>query len=120
MAILTFNNIMEAPDITEKTVPIPEWGGDVIVRSISYRQMEAIKKLAQDGDSSSLLEGSEVEQMLLVKGMVEPTVDEEQAKLLMEKSASAVMKVLGEIMGRSNAGENAVKEEEKSLPSEPE
>lgn len=123
MAILTFQNIMDAQDITEETIPVPQWGGEVVVRSVSYRKMEKIKQLATEGgDTKELLEGSEVEQLLIVEGMVDPTVDKEQAKLLMEKSASAVMKVLSGIMGSSKQDEEdkAMKEEEKSFPDQPE
>lgn len=122
MAILTFQNIMEAEDITEETITVEPWGGDVVVRSVSYRKMGKIKmtiarKRGGGEDVEVLDDDDEVEQALLVAGMVNPTINEEQAALLMEKSASAVMTVLSAIMGRTKTEKDAVKEEEKSLPS---
>jgi hypothetical protein len=51
MGVLTFENIMEANDITVTNLPVPEWGGEVVVKSISHRKMREIKKnLATNDD----------------------------------------------------------------------
>lgn len=35
MALLTRNMILAAPDLTTETVAVPEWGGEVLVRSLT-------------------------------------------------------------------------------------
>ena len=121
MAILTMVNIMEAEDITETTVPVPEWGGEVVVRSVSYRKMGKIKAAVSDSRNGATVDDAdvEVEKGLLVAGLVQPSISEEEADMLMEKSANAVMTVLAAIMGNSKADKDSVKEEEKSLPAGP-
>lgn len=122
MAILSFQNIIEAEDITEEVVPVPEWGGEVVVRSISYRKMgklkeQVAKKQGKSGDDVDV-EGVDYERALLAAGLVEPEVTEDEAEMLMDKSASAVMKVLTAVMGSSKAEDDSVTKEEKSLSTE--
>lgn len=121
MAILSMQNIMEAEDITETTVPVPEWGGEVVVRSVSYRKMGKIKAAVSDGRGGAQVseDDVEVEKGLLVAGLVNPSISEEEADMLMEKSASAVMTVLAAIMSNSKGDKDSVKEAEKSLPDGP-
>jgi hypothetical protein len=120
--ILSFENIMEAEDITEKTVPVPEWGGDVRVKSISYRRMGKLKASVAESQNKSPDEVKdndvEMEKAILVAGMVEPEVDEEKADALMDKNAKAVMTVISAIMGSSKNTEKAITEEEKQFPSD--
>lgn len=122
MAILTFENIIEADDITETEVPVPEWGGSVVVRSISYRKMGRLKKKVAEakGDVEISDDDSEYEKELLVAGLVNPTIDIDQAELLMDKSAGAVMKVLSAVMKTSKEEKDSVKDAEKSVPAESE
>lgn len=43
MAVLTRDAILAAPDIQEEIVPVPEWGGDVIVRGLTGAQRDAFE-----------------------------------------------------------------------------
>lgn len=118
MAILTVANIMEAEDITETTVPVPEWNGEVVVRSVSYRKMGKIKaEISKERGGAKVSEDDvEVEKNLLVAGLVDPKISIEEADLLMEKSASSIITLLTAIMKNSKAsGDEAVKEAEKSV-----
>lgn len=118
--ILSFDNIIEAEDITETTVPIPEWNGSVVVRSLSYRKMGKLKKTVADKQGKTtddlLDDDVDYEKAILVAGLVSPVVSEEQADKLMDKSASAVMKIISGIMGSSKNSKEALVEEEKKFP----
>lgn len=116
--ILSVTEIMDAEDITEKTVPVEEWGGSVVVKSISYRQMRAIKDKVADKDNVSTddISTEDVEKFIFIKGMVKPEISEEEYEHLLDKSYSAMTTILTEILGTSNTGDKAVKEEEKSFP----
>lgn len=112
-ALLTFENIMDAEDITEQDVEVPQWGGKVRTRSLSHRQMRQIKKAAKEGE----VDDDFVEQQVMLRGLVSPSLTEEQVEHMWDKNTAAIMLVLNSIMGNSKAKDKAVKEEEKSLPS---
>lgn len=116
MAILSLDEIMAAHDITEKEVPIPEWGGEVVVRSISHREMRNIKKKIEVVNGE--VDEDEVEKWVLIEGLVNPKIDSDQYELLLEKSTTAITKVLTEILGNSNATDKSVVAEEKTFPAE--
>jgi hypothetical protein len=123
MNILDIRSIIEAQDVTEKVLPIPEWGGAVRVKSISHRTMRDIKKALEQEhtiDGETDVPEDELEKWILIKGMVEPQISEEEYELLLDKSYGAIQKVLMGIMGSSKLGEKAVKEAERQFPAEPE
>jgi hypothetical protein len=122
MAILSIAEIMEVQDITERKIPIPEWGGEVVVRSISHRQMRDLKKrVAKEvGDDDEERQNDEVEKQIFLEGLVNPKITDEEFEHILNKSSSAVMKILNGILGASGGEENAVNEEEKNFPAESE
>jgi hypothetical protein len=111
MAILSIAEIMEVQDITERKIPIPEWGGEVVVRSISHRQMRDLKKrVAKEvGDDDEERQNDEVEKQIFLEGLVNPKITDEEFE-----------HILNGILGASGGEENAVKEEEKNFPAESE
>jgi hypothetical protein len=112
--ILSMAEIMEAQDITEQTVPVPEWGGSVKVRSISHRTMKNIRKKVAAQSGTDEPSEDDVEKYILIEGMIEPKIDEDEYEQLLEKSSGAVMKILTAIMSSSKSEDKSVKEQEKS------
>lgn len=112
--VLSLDMIREAKDVTEKNISVPEWGGDVIVRSITKRQMKDIKNNAKSSDGG--LDDDEVEKQIFLAGLCQPAVSEEDYEWMQDKSASAMTKVLGGILGQSNMAKDSVKAAEKSVP----
>lgn len=45
MARLTKQQILAAPDIQEELVPVPEWGGEVMVRGLSGTERDAYEAM---------------------------------------------------------------------------
>jgi hypothetical protein len=43
MAILSKKQILDAPDLKIETVPVPEWGGDVLVRGLTGEQRDTFE-----------------------------------------------------------------------------
>lgn len=115
MSILSLDAIREAKDVTETTVPVSEWGGDIVVRSVTKRQMKDIKNSSKD--SNGELDDDEVEKQLFIAGVLDPHVSEEDYEWMQDKSASAMTKVLKAILGVSNMDEKSTKEEEKTFRS---
>lgn len=113
MAILSIQEIKDAQDITETTIPVSEWGGEVIVRSVSKRQMKDLKNTCKNTDGE--LDDDKVEKALFIHGMINPVVSDEDYEWMQDKSASAMTKVLKAILGASNLEDTSVKEEEKKF-----
>ena len=40
MGVLTREQILKADDMTTERVPVPEWGGEVLVKSLTGRQRD--------------------------------------------------------------------------------
>ena len=120
--ILSIEEIIEAKDVTEKSVEVPQWGGSVVVKSISHRVMRQIRKsLAAESDieSEDDVDEEELEKWIFIKGMVQPTVTEADYERMLEKSTGAMQTILSAILGSSKVGESAIKEAEKNFPAEP-
>ena len=94
MAILTIDQILQASDLPRETVPVPEWGGEVVVQGLSRAQFEAIHKAVGDDDQRR-------ERAMLAACIVEPKITEEQAGQLAEKSLVAYSRVAAAV-GRVN------------------
>lgn len=112
--ILTLDDIKEAEDVTERTVPVPQWGGSVIVRSITKRQMRVIKAQSRDKDGD--LQEDEVEKQLFLQGLVSPAVTEEDYEMFLDKSSAAVDTITKAIIGTSKLDDEAVTKQEKTFP----
>lgn len=55
MAVLTRAQIEQAPDVQTETVPVPEWGGDVLVRTLTGTERDAFEaSLAANGGDRAM------------------------------------------------------------------
>lgn len=97
-------DILQAVDIDEVDVDVPEWGLVVRVRGISRAEYRAIEKLSTDpatGETDAEL----ADVHLLVAGMLEPRVTVEEATAIVNgKSIPSVGKVTKAIMEASGLG----------------
>lgn len=112
--VLSLAQIREAKDVTETPVTVSEWGGDVVVRSVTKRQMKDIKNNSKGSDGE--LDDDEVEKQIFMAGMIDPIVSSEDFEWMQDKSASAFTKVMKAILGVSNLDDKAVTKEEKTFP----
>lgn len=112
--ILTLDDIKEAEDVTERTIPVPQWNGSVVVRSITKRQMRVIKSESRDKDGE--LQEDEIEKQVFIHGLVSPTVTEADYEMFLDKSSAAVDTITKAILAQSGATEEAVTQKEKTFP----
>lgn len=114
--ILTPDDIWAAQDIEERTVPVPQWGGAVRIRTFSKKQATDLTRKAQRKNRLGQVETDEdlLEALLFVEGMIEPKITVEDYERLQEKSAVAVGLVLRAIMDASGLSDSAVTEAKKS------
>lgn len=92
--ILTPDQIMGADDLKRETVPVPEWGGDVVLQALSVRALNECNRKATVGGE---VDSEKITVQMVIEGMVEPKLTDDQAGQLAGKSA-AVINRLGEIV----------------------
>lgn len=109
MAILSVDEIVAADDLGEKEIEIPDWGGSVVIRGLGYGEFVAIRDAADvNGQQDEKVFG----RLLLAASFVKPALTEEQADVLFNKSAEAVIRISNEIMALSGIGGSAFVESE--------
>jgi hypothetical protein len=113
--VLTLEDIEQVQDVTERTVPVPQWNGSVVVRSITKRQMREIKRNSRDKDGE--LQEELVEKQVFIAGLVDPAVDDDAYEKLLDKSSAAVDTITKAILDQSHLTEDKVEEREKTFRS---
>ena len=93
--ILSVEDILTAPDIQEKVVEVPEWGGAVKIRSFTKQRQIQLRAQALVGGE---VDSERMELLMFIEGVVEPKFGVEHIDLLKGKSASAMDRVLGAIL----------------------
>jgi hypothetical protein len=92
MAILGRDQILQAQDIKTQTVPVPEWGGEVIVRALTGAERDAYESSCVE-----MQDGKQVPNLKNIRAkLVSLTVVDEQGKRLF---TSADVEALGKKSG---------------------
>ena len=113
--LLSIDDILKCPDLEERTVDVPEWGGQVKVKGFSKATQQQMRKEATyDGE----IDSDRLEMFMFIYGVIEPKCDKSHYEQLREKSAGAIDKIVKEIMSVSGMDEQTVKKAEKSFRSE--
>jgi len=98
MKILTADEIWAAKDIEERTVPVPQWGGAVRIRTLSQKQSAELRRKAQrinPATKQSELDNEALEQLLFIEGVVEQVPDGLLAQLKPEGRLVALIAAAG-------------------------
>ena len=115
--ILTADDIWSAKDIEERTVPIPQWGGAVRIRTLTKRQADEMQAKATSTDrytKQPVVDNEMLVALLFVESMIEPRITLEDYERLRERSAVAVALLQREILAASGLSQLAVSEADKS------
>lgn len=118
--MLTADQILDAPDLEEKFVHVPEWGGDVKIRAFSKAAQQQLRRdatvitIGANGKPEEDVDSNKLERLSFVAGVIEPVFAADQADRLAEKSAKAFDRVLKAIFGLSAMSEESKKAAEKS------
>jgi len=114
---LSAEDIDVADDLPEIEVDIPEWGGKVKVRGLSYDALAHARQQSYDAHKRETNE-DELNAWCLALGMVEPKITTTRAKKwIMERRFGPINAILAEILTATGLGSRAV-EAAKSPPSE--
>lgn len=112
MARLTREEILNAKDIEQEEVPVPQWGGDVLVQSLSGTKRAAIFKACMGKNGK--MDSSKLYPMLMIDGVVDPQFTKADADALNEKNSGALEIVAKAIMKLSGISQDDVEEQEKN------
>jgi len=120
MALLNRNQILEAKDIKTKVIPVPEWGGDIMIKQLSAKEYNditmnmvnirkmAAKQLSLKKNSDENLEDAINELaiknqkiLLIIKSVVDenmkPLFSEADMELLYQKNTNVIDRIIAEI-----------------------
>lgn len=99
MAILGRNAILEAKDLKTEEVPVPEWGGEVLIRSLTGEQRDEYEasmfEMSKNGTAKKNLANVRARLVMLciVNEQGEQMFNRADIKLLGRKSAAALDRV---------------------------
>lgn len=111
--ILTLEQVLEAPDLEEREVEVPEWGGSVKIRSFSKAAQQDLRRKAMVKNE---LDTDRLEMLMFIHGVVEPQFTEEHYEALRQKSAGAIDRVLRAILELSGLTREAVDQAKRLFP----
>lgn len=126
MDLLSLDDILKANDLASETVPVPEWGGAVLVRGLTGEQRDAFEGSFFSGRGKDQKENFDnLRARLVAVSLVQPAgaepVTPEKVKALGGKSAAALDRVytvcqrlsglrpadVAEMVGNSAPGQSA-------------
>ena len=116
MDFLTKEQILHAQDIEEKEVPVPEWGGKVLVRGLTGKQRDIFEKSLIEGKGKDRQVNLENARAKLVSLTVvdpktkKPLFSQKDVELLGEKSGRAINRVYDVASELSGIGEAEIEE----------
>lgn len=94
MALLSKNQILKADDLKRETVPVPEWGGEVLVSALSASDYDAYENsLSVDGSPDLDNARARFAVRCMVDEQGNRVFEDADADLLGEKSAAALIRV---------------------------
>lgn len=112
--ILTAQQILDCNDLTERLLPVPEWGGDVRLRAFTKAQEQDIRNAAKVAGE---IDTDRLEVLMVVYGLAEPSFTVAQAELLRQKSAKAFDRVFRAILELNSMEDGAVEKAVDRFPS---
>lgn len=124
--LLTREAILQAVDLEEAVVEVPEWGGAVRVRAFSDEQRSKVQAAATtrrfDARTNQWVEQTDTEKLnvlLFIHGVVEPQFTAADYPALRKKSARALARVIAKLNELTGLTEEAVVQAEAEFPAEP-
>lgn len=118
MKKLTKEDIFNCNDLPIKEVKVPEWGGSVYIKALSVGQFNSLKEKKIESKEYFI----RILAMSLVTEQGVRLMDDEEIKVLLDKSPSAVERIFDEILilnNLKNKIEQAVKDKKDAIKDNP-
>ena len=120
---LTKEQILKADDLPTREVEIPEWGGDVKIRSLSGKERDSFENTCQKRKKGQNIELKGLKVLLLSLTIVNEDnsimFTEADLEKLNAKSARALNRLFDAVTEMNGIGEDAVEELRKNLSGVP-
>lgn len=100
---LSVDAILAANTLREKTLTVPDWGGDIKIRALSKGVQISVRR---EAIKNGIVDDSLLEGLILVNGVIDPDLKPHHIPDLLNHSSGAVDYVLGEIMSLSGMAES--------------
>lgn len=109
---LTLDDIWAAPDVEERDLHVPEWGGTVRIKALTKGEStEAQLKATVRGE----VDPTKLSYLLLAYGMVEPKVTVEEAQRFKTKRAGTVERIALAVLELSGMTAEQLKAQDKTF-----
>jgi hypothetical protein len=113
--ILTLDDVLNAPDLDEEEIYIPEWHGKFVIRSVTKTEFDHLRRLAGSkqnrGNRNAILERE-----LIIAGVVKPALTKEGYQRLLNRSAGPLLDLLNAIYRKSGLERTAELARERRFP----
>ena len=111
--ILTFDEILAAADHEERALYVPEWGGSVVIQTISRARLDTLRKRAT---VAGKVDEDLLNQYLFQECLVQPQITGVQYRALRATPAGPIARVEEAMRQLNGLGEEAVAAAEASFP----
>ncbi len=109
---LTIEDIMKAPDTVTEEMDVPEWGGKIVIKSLTKGQQQDARHKARRGGE---IDTDLLEMYMLIAGVAEPQFTEEHFGMLRQRSFGVIENVLRQIMRISKMDQESIRQAQNSF-----
>lgn len=100
--MLTKEQIRNAKDIKTKVLNIPEWGGDITIKALTFKEFTDINIGGQGPNKTT--DNNALAIATFIEGVCEPKYERKEAGELQERNGSVITRIVSEIMKLSGFG----------------
>lgn len=111
--LLSVEEILNAQDLAEEIVEVPEWGGAVKVKAFTKARQQELREAARVAGE---IDGNRLEMQMFIYGVVEPRFAADQYELVRAKCALALDRVLRVISRLNNLNPEAIDAAKAAFP----
>lgn len=113
--VLTLDDIVSADDLDEEAIWIEKWQGNVVIRSITKREFDHMRRQARRKEARGKVNDI-LERELICNGVVKPRISAADYERLQEKSPGPLVEILNAIYKKSGLERESEKERERRFP----
>ena len=113
----TREGILSLVDLQEREIEVPEWDCTLLVRGLTKGKQQSLRKQCMDPKTNAL-DTEKFEMLLFTHCVVEPEFTTEDLEMLKNKSATAIDRVLKQIMIESGQTTEEFIQAERAFPKE--
>ncbi len=102
--VLSRERLLAADDTLTETVDVPEWGGSVVLRSLTLAQAKKVRRYIADNRDNAEVDDLDIAMVVLIEGMVDPQLDAGDVVALSGKQTSVITRLSRKVIDLSRMG----------------